>query len=490
MLPSAAVGSFGVAQSSATSGSLTIQNGSTLTSGGTLTSVGSGAAGTGIVTVTGAGSRWIVSSTTFIIGNAGNGTLNIADGATVVAQNGMRFGNLAAGFGTLNISGGGVLETTGLVAGAGARQMNFDGGIVRALADNAAFFGGSINQTNIAAGALTFDTNGFNVKTLGFSGVGGLTKIGAGTFTLGAASTYTGETVIQQGTLALAGPAASADNALASSSRVVANATFDISAITGAGSHIQSLAGTGIVNIGAKDLIITNANDTFAGAINGAGGLTITGGTQTLSGVNTYAGATTLTGGTLRAGAAGAFSAASATIANAGTTLDLNGFDQTIASLDNAGTVRTGGAPGTTLTVTGNYVGNGGTLVLNTALGGDNSATDRLVVQGSISGSSTLRIGNVGGAGAQTVEGIKVVDVAGASNGSFVLQGDYVLQGQHPSSGGPTPIRCRRTASARRRMATGICVQVSSIRRRRHLPDRSTSPAFRSMRTMDRCCST
>jgi fibronectin-binding autotransporter adhesin len=48
--------------------------------------------------------------------------------------------------------------------------------------------------------------------------------------------------VIQQGTLALAGPAGSATDALANSSRVVANATFDISAISGAGSHIQSLA--------------------------------------------------------------------------------------------------------------------------------------------------------------------------------------------------------------------------------------------------------
>jgi outer membrane autotransporter protein len=382
------------------------------------------------VTVTGAGSQWILSGTQLIVGFGGNGTLNIENGGTVIAQNALRLGNNAGSSGTLNISSGGILETTGITVGTGTRQMNFDNAIVRALANNAAFFGGSVNQINIAAGGLTFDTNGFNVKTLAFSGVGGLTKIGAGTFTLGAASTYTGETVIQQGTLALAGPASSASDALANSSRVVANATFDISAITGAGSHIQSLAGTGTVNLGAKDLIITNANDTFAGAINGTGGLTITSGAQTLSGVNTYTGATTLSGGTLRAAAAGAFSAASAFIANSATTLDLNGFNQTMASLDNAGTLRFGGAPGTTLTVTGNYVGNGGTLLLNTALGGDGSVTDRLVVQGNTSGSSTLRIANVGGAGAQTVNGIEVIGVAGASNGTFALQGDYVLQGQ------------------------------------------------------------
>ncbi|WP_439098826.1 autotransporter family protein [Bradyrhizobium yuanmingense] len=266
--------------------------------------------------------------------------------------------------------------------------------------------------------------------------MGGLTKLGAGTFTLGAGSFYTGETVIQQGTLALAGPATSANDALANSSRVVANATFDISAISGAGSRIRSLAGTGTVNLGAKNLIITNANDTFAGAINGTGGLTITSGTQTLSGANTYGGATTLTGGTLRAGAAGAFSAVSTYAANAGTTLDLNGFNQTVASLDNAGTLRFGSVPGTTLTVTGNYVGSDGTLLLNTALGGDGSITDRIVVQGSTSGASTLRIANIGGSGGQTVEGIKVIDIAGASNGTFALQGDYVIGGQQAVVGG------------------------------------------------------
>nr|WP_312010289.1 autotransporter outer membrane beta-barrel domain-containing protein [Bradyrhizobium neotropicale] len=382
------------------------------------------------MTVTGAGSQWIASGAQLILGFAGSGTLNIENGATVVAQNGLRLGNNAGSSGTLNITSGGILETTGISFGSGTRQMNFDNAIVRALATNSAFFGSAINQTNIAAGGLTVDTNGFAVRALGFSGVGGLTKIGAGTFTLGANSVFTGETVIQQGTLALAGPAGSANDALANSSRVVANATFDISAISGAGSHIQSLAGTGTVNVGAKNLIITNANDTFAGAINGTGGLTLASGTQTLSGANTYSGATTVTGGTLRAGAAGAFSAASAYVANAGTTLDLNGFNQTVASLDNAGTLRFGSVPGTTLTVTGNYVGNGATLLLNTALGGDSSATDRLVVQGNTSGSSTLRVTNVGGAGAQTANGIKVIDVAGASNGTFALQGSYVLQGQ------------------------------------------------------------
>jgi outer membrane autotransporter protein len=432
----AAVGTTGnlsVGVTAGSTGNLTIQNGSTLTSSGATLQIGSAAGSNGTVTVTGAGSQWTTSGSLLVIGQGGTGTLNILNGGHVIAQNGLRLGGLVGSSGTLNISGGSLLETTSVGAGTGTRQINFDNAIVRALASNATFIGGAQNQLNIAAGGLTIDSNGFAVGTLGFSGVGGLTKIGAGTLSLRAGSIFTGETVIQEGTLALV---AAGTNALATSSRVVANATFDISAINGTASNIQSLAGTGAVTLGAKTLAVTNANDLFSGIISGTGGLTVSGGTQTLSGANTYNGATTVSGGMLRAGAAGAFSAASAYATLAGGTLDLAGFNQTLASLDNAGAVNLGGAPGAVLTIAGNYVGSGGTLHLNTVLGGDGSVTDRVVVQGSTAGLSTLSITKVGGTGAQTVEGIKVVDVVGASNGSFALQGDYVIQGQQAVVGG------------------------------------------------------
>jgi fibronectin-binding autotransporter adhesin len=64
-----------------------------------------------------------------------------------------------------------------------------------------------------------------------------------------------------------------------------------------------------------------------------------------------------------------------------GGTLALQSFNQTLTSLSNAGTVqlpasRGVSAPTTTLTVANNYVGNNGTLVLNTFLGADNSPSD------------------------------------------------------------------------------------------------------------------
>ncbi len=75
-----------------------------------------------------------------------------------------------------------------------------------------------------------------------------------------------------------------------------------------------------------------------------------------------------------------------------------------------------------TLTVRNNYIGEDGTISLNTKLDGDGSASDQLRVAGDTSGKTKLHITNVGGTGALTVaNGIQVVDVKGKSNGSFKL---------------------------------------------------------------------
>lgn len=79
-----------------------------------------------------------------------------------------------------------------------------------------------------------------------------------------------------------------------------------------------------------------------------------------------------------------------------------------------------------TLTVTGDFSGDGGTLQMNTALGDDHSATDKLHVLGNTSGQAYVAVSNVGGLGAQTVDGIQVVQVDGASGGQFDLQGRAV----------------------------------------------------------------
>ncbi|MGH0249828.1 autotransporter outer membrane beta-barrel domain-containing protein [Sinorhizobium meliloti] len=92
-------------------------------------------------------------------------------------------------------------------------------------------------------------------------------------------------------------------------------------------------------------------------------------------------------------------------------------------NLVNAGTVdMQDGGTGDVLSVGGNYTGaENSTVYIDTYLGDDASPTDRITVGGDTAGSTAISIGNASGPSAQTVAGIRVVDVAGASSGTFVL---------------------------------------------------------------------
>ncbi|EBK2138018.1 autotransporter outer membrane beta-barrel domain-containing protein, partial [Salmonella enterica subsp. enterica serovar Enteritidis] len=78
-----------------------------------------------------------------------------------------------------------------------------------------------------------------------------------------------------------------------------------------------------------------------------------------------------------------------------------------------------------TLTVEGNFYG-GGTLKMNTTLGGDDSPTDKLIVEGDTSGNTLVAVNNIGGTGSQTVNGIEIVEVYGDSAGTFAKAGRIV----------------------------------------------------------------
>ena len=252
-------------------------------------------------------------------------------------------------------------------------------------------------------------------------------------------------TEVQQGTLVLTGD----------------NSAYAGSMLVDAGGTLQSSAQSMPLTVTDNGLVRfqQDADGTYSGSISGSGAVDKNGtGTLTLDGANTYAGGTTVSEGTLVVGdpntpnasitgptsvasgaVLGGYGSVNGDVSNNGTLAvanalapfagDANGSFVVHGRLTNAGTVQLGGGQtvGNTLTVS-SYVGNNGILALNTVLAGDNAASDKLVVDGgTATGSTTLKITNVGGQGAAIMSnGILVVQ---ATNGATTEAGAFTLAG-------------------------------------------------------------
>lgn len=146
--------------------------------------------------------------TWLLVGEEGAGTLTIQDSGQVNASGAIQVGYRATGMGTIHLDGG-TLAARSIVRGAGSATLNFNGGTLRASASGSGFLQG-LSAANVKAGGATIDTQSFDVTiaqpllhaaALGATPDGGLFKRGAGTLRLNAASTYTGATTIDVGTL-------------------------------------------------------------------------------------------------------------------------------------------------------------------------------------------------------------------------------------------------------------------------------------------------
>jgi fibronectin-binding autotransporter adhesin len=239
-----------------------------------------------------------------------------------------------------------------------------------------------------------------------------------------------------------------------------AQVNFDNATLRATGNNatfVYSQAGVNVnqFNIAAGGLTVdTNGFVIGAEGFSGVGGLTVTGtGALTLTQASTYAGETRVaTGSTLNLSGLGSIAGSSGVVVDG--TFDISAItagDISTARLAGNGTVVLGtksltaavispGGDGSTgtLTLSGDYAGTGNTLLIDTVLGDDTSDTDRLIITGNTSGTTNVKVTNLGGVGGVTSDGggIKIVDVGGTSAGIFSLLGDTVHDGEQAVIGG------------------------------------------------------
>ena len=161
------------------------------------------------------------------------------------------------------------------------------------------------------------------------------------------------------------------------------------------------------------------APQTGVGTISGDGEIDVLAGRTILNAAHAgFGGISTISGGALQVN--GILGGTVDVLA--GGRLEGNGF---VGPTTNAGTV----APGTsigTLTILGDYVGAGGILETEVVLGDDASPTDLLAITGASTGTTRVDVINLGGQGALTDQGIRIVRVDGASPGAFSLIPDTI----------------------------------------------------------------
>ena len=441
---------------SATNTAVTTNQGAT----NTVFTYGGSISGNGSVVIGGNGVQ------AFTGNNSYSGGTQVNTGATLSVNAGAALGTGAVALvgsgntpATLSVTGTTTLGNAITLAGTGA---------INAAAGTTTTVGGSIGN-GTSAGSLLVN--------------------GAGLVTLTSASSYTGLTTINAGSsLALSG-----NGAIASTSGVVDNGTFNIAGANTAAMTLAALSGNGVINLGSNQLTVGsdtfsgtivgtgnvnaatlsgsgnlnlgnnglnvgsgNTSTTYGGNLSGNGPLQITAGNLTLSGNNSgYAGSITVdAGAALTITSGSALGSGTVFLQGSGNTPAVIDFSQSttvtapiVVSNDPVFVV----AQGTTTTISsvisgaGDVVVNGGgvldlsntnTYTGNTSVAGAgvNAATTlALVGSGSIAASSSVAVGGVLDI-SQTTAGASLGNLTGAglvALGSQTLR----LQGTNNFSG-------------------------------------------------------
>ncbi|WP_370443450.1 autotransporter outer membrane beta-barrel domain-containing protein [Klebsiella michiganensis] len=364
----------------------------------------------------------------------------------------------------------GYSQTIGALKTAAGSVANLNGGALSIIA------GGSVDGRLQGSGAL--NVNGGTLKINGSNaGLTATTSIASGadvqldnTIGLGSGN------IVNEGLLALKNAAGALFNSLSGSGETIIAQNSDV-ALLGDNSEFagkfsiengsaltastqSSLGSADIANEGSLNLASSQSwllNNTITGSgelnQNGSGVVTLsqqaaqyTGDTQVNAGGLQLGNAdnnVTLASANLniaKGAVTGGFGGTSGNVSNSGTLQlgEINPVTKAVkdtvrfnvgGNLANSGNIIVGGAgaaAGNQLHIAGNYSSHDGYITLNTALGDDNSVTDKMIIAGDTSGTTRVSVNNAGGSGAKTINGIEVVSVGGKSDGEFVKDGRIV----------------------------------------------------------------
>jgi len=340
----------------------------------------------------------LVDGTSEGLTKTGSGILNLS-------ANNSYTGTTVVEAGSLSLTGAGSIATSSEV------QVGVDGTFNIGGIDQAtAAIKGLSGAGTVTLGTRTLQlTEGTHVFGGTISGGGGIDVLG-GSHTLTGDNTFNGIARVTHGTLAVTNI-----NSLSRASYVALDNADSVLDISGAanGVAINSLAGSGQVQLGAGNLTVVNgswagmSSGIFGGSISGSGSVNLLGGTLVLSGNNTYTGTTTVTAnGTLDIGGGTTQGSLAGNIVNDGT-LDFNyasGEHAFAGVISGNGTVNIRGAAAATVNLAGANSFSGETIVHNGTL--------RLVGDGSVSSSSLVRIGSTAG-----------FDISGIGSDSTTIKG-------------------------------------------------------------------
>jgi autotransporter-associated beta strand protein len=375
-----------------------------------------------------------------------NGTVNLTD---AYADSSVAQASYELLAGTLNFATANAASAIGGVAPAGTQVFNLAGGAV----DNTSGSAMTLNLGNanvqiggsfafVGSSSLNFGGNAVNLgavtptitvsnNTLEFDGPltnsAGLTVAGAGTLLLTAVNTYSGNTTISSGTLALSGSGSIASSPQVS---IAAGATFNVSGLTtaatlGSGKTLQvsgstrsatlaTAVGKGLTLSSTISLQFTSFKPASSG---GAVPLTLSGGGTLTLGANTPV---------------------TVTVANGGVALTAAGSPYKLIAKGTSGTVAT--LPGGALTVNGD--GNNGTASLAISNGElylviTGSAVSTSTLLALTSGSPVYGNNNLTFTATVVTNGI----MAGNATGNFIFSVDGSAVATNIVSGGSASLR-------------------------------------------------